>query len=640
MILSMARIRVLGPRDRLPEMVRVLQGAGTLHLTRPSADALRPVPESLHREEEARLRDVLGDVEAALDAMPENDPAAEIPDRVPLSDLDRWEERARRVRRRAEDLAERASQLERRAADIDGFLDLFDRFGDLLPESRADDGDLRTWFLVLRGGESGRAERLRQALEAELSEEFELAMGEERGGARVAVLRASGEVADAMDEVLAGAGVEEVGLPGGTRLPEAPTLEEAAAAMRERRSELRDKVRRLRRERDDLAEQHAPGLRGASFALRDRLAQIEALRSAAETERAFVLEGWVPEEELDDLRERVEEDFGETAALERITTEQWRGEEAPVALSNPRIFRPFEAITRMLPLPTYGSIDPTPYVAVFFPMFFGVILGDVAYGLGLGALAAWLHARSEPGSTLRSVSEVAGACAAFTVIFGLVYGELLGNLGHDLIGLEPLIFDREEALVPFLGLAVALGVVHVLLGFVLGAVSSIRDEPREAVGRGLYALMVVLVAVALLAAVRILPAGFFTPAVVAMLVAFPVLVVVEGVLAPVELISTLGNVLSYARIMALGTASVVMAVVANRLVGTLGSALVGALFGLLFHLVNFALGVFGPTIHGLRLHYVEFFDKFYSPGGEQYRPFRHVRPDDRADASLGTRTNT
>jgi len=148
--------------------------------------------------------------------------------------------------------------------------------------------------------------------------------------------------------------------------------------------------------------------------------------------------------------------------------------------------------------------------------------------------------------------------------------------------------------------------------------------------------MVVLVAVALLAAVQVLPGAFFTPAVVALLVAFPVLIIVEGVLAPVELISTLGNILSYARIMALGTASVVMAVVANELVGTVGSALVGALFGLLFHLVNFALGVFGPTIHGLRLHYVEFFDKFYSPGGEQYRPFRHVRPEDRAAASLDT----
>ena len=630
MILTMSRVRVLGPRDRLPEMVDVFQDAGTVHLTRPTAEALRPVPESAHAEEEARLREVLEDVEASLEALPEPDDPPEIPDAASADDLRRWERLARRVRRRAEDLTGRAHELERRAVDLDRFLALFRRFGDLLPESLGD-GDVRGWFLVLRTGGAGSTERLREALDERLGGGFELTVGEERGEGRAAVLRASGEAARTIDEVLAGAGVEEVGLP--TRLPEGATLEEASAALRERRDELRDKVGRLEGERQELAEAHGAELAGVRIALRDRLARIDALRTAAETGRAFVLEGWVPEEELDDLTRRIEDDFGDTAALERIATEKWRGEEAPVALSNPRIFRPFEAVTRMLPLPTYGSIDPTPYVAVFFPMFFGVILGDVAYGMLLGGLAAWLHRRSEAGSTLRSVSEVAGACAAFTVVFGLVYGELLGDLGHRLFGLEPLIFNREEALIPFLGLAVALGVVHVLVGFILGAVSAVRDEPREAVGRGLYALMVVLVAVALLAAVRILPAGFFTPAVVALLVAFPVLIIVEGVLAPVELISTLGNVLSYARIMALGTASVVMAVVANRLVGTVGSALVGALFGLLFHLVNFALGIFGPTIHGLRLHYVEFFDKFYSPGGEQYRPFRHVRPEDRADAS-------
>ena len=71
-----------------------------------------------------------------------------------------------------------------------------------------------------------------------------------------------------------------------------------------------------------------------------------------------------------------------------------------------------------------------------------------------------------------------------------------------------------------------------------------------------------------------------------------------------------------------------MAVVATRLAGAFGSVVVGVLFGLLFPLVNFALGVFAPAIHGIRLHYVEFFGKFYSPGGQQYRPLGHWRPQE------------
>jgi V/A-type H+-transporting ATPase subunit I len=267
-------------------------------------------------------------------------------------------------------------------------------------------------------------------------------------------------------------------------------------------------------------------------------------------------------------------------------------------------------------------------------MFFGVILGDVGYGALLAVHGLVLHARSRPGSTLRAVSEIAGACAGFTILFGLVYGELFGTLGRGWLGLRP-VFDREEAIVPFLGLAVALGLVHVLLGLGLGVAGALsRRHPREAAGRGLAAVMLVLIAVALLAAAGVLPRAFFTPTAIALLAALPVLVVLEGLMAPVELLSTVGNVLSYARVMALGTASVMLAVVANRMVGAMGSAVVGVLFALLFHLVNFALGLFGPAIHALRLHYVEFFGKFYSPGGIEYRPFTRWVPE-RAGKALG-----
>jgi V/A-type H+-transporting ATPase subunit I len=340
-----------------------------------------------------------------------------------------------------------------------------------------------------------------------------------------------------------------------------------------------------------------------------------------------VLEGFVPTSELESLRSELESRFEGTVAVERVGAERWQGDEPPVVLSNPRLFRPFETLTGLLPLPHYGTIDPTPFVAVFFPMFFGLMLGDVGYGAVLAAVALLLRLRSQKGSRLRAISEVAGACAAFSMLFGLLFGELFGDLGHRWLGLRPLAFDREEAVVPFLLLVVALGLVHVVIGLVLGVVGGFRGNRRHSLGRGLAAVMILIIVTALLAAVGVLPHAFFTPAVVLLLVAFPVLVVLEGVVAPIEFLSTLGNVLSYARIMALGTASVMMAVVANRMVGAFGSIVVGVLFALLFHLVNFALGVFGPTVHALRLHYVEFYDKFYSPGGAEYRPLAHWHRD-------------
>jgi V/A-type H+-transporting ATPase subunit I len=379
-------------------------------------------------------------------------------------------------------------------------------------------------------------------------------------------------------------------------------------------------------ERRALRETVAPTLEALRAWLHDRLLALRARAQAHEGRHLFIVEGWIPEPQFAELVVRIGRTLGPEVLVEAVETEPWSRGDAPVALANPPLFRPFEIITRTLPLPRYGTIDPTPFVAVFFPMFFGLMLGDVGYGALLALLAIALRARSKPRTTLRSAAAVAGACAAFSIVFGVVFGELFGDVGHRAIGMRP-IFDRAEAIVPFVVVALGIGVVHVLLGLALAVANAWRrGHRREALGRGVAALMIGLTITLLLVAFEILPKALFTPLTVALLVAFPLLVLLEGIVAVVELVSNFGQILSYARIMALGTASLMLAIVANQMVGAMGSAIVGALFALLFHLVNFAIGLFSPTIHALRLHYVEFFGRFFSPGGTAYRPFTHWHP--------------
>jgi V/A-type H+-transporting ATPase subunit I len=95
------------------------------------------------------------------------------------------------------------------------------------------------------------------------------------------------------------------------------------------------------------------------------------------------------------------------------------------------------------------------------------------------------------------------------------------------------------------------------------------------------------------------------------------------VMGPIEFITLIGNVLSYLRIAAIGLASVYLARVANEVAGLAGNVIVGALLAILIHALNLVLGMFSPTIHSLRLHYVEFFRKFYEGGGRAYEPFRN-----------------
>jgi V/A-type H+-transporting ATPase subunit I len=100
----------------------------------------------------------------------------------------------------------------------------------------------------------------------------------------------------------------------------------------------------------------------------------------------------------------------------------------------------------------------------------------------------------------------------------------------------------------------------------------------------------------------------------------PLLILSGGLLAPLEMIKTIGNIISYARIMAIGLSSAMLANAANQLAGLTGDLLLGTLAAVAMHSVALLLGLFAPAIHGLRLHFVEFFSKFVEPGGRRFEP--------------------
>jgi V/A-type H+-transporting ATPase subunit I len=622
----MSKVRVLGPRERLTAVLTMLQDLNLLHLSAPPAHGpLAPLGlTAAQGRERAHLERALGNVDWVLgqlgiSRMPAGAPKARRPE---LPEFARWARLAGRLRRHVERLRAREASLEEERALILKYEHFFSAFRQLL-ETQARWPNTTAYHVLLRGGVEA-VPRLRQSLGAVIGEAFQLYSQLLPSGETALLLIVPAAVAGRVEQLLAEARVEEIAVPAAFG---ENSLAAAIPRMLARLGELPGDLEQVAAERRELAKTHGPELRRALVAIHDRLRELEALPLSGVTPRAFLLEGWVPSSNRQMLESRLNEAFGGAVIVAELSSEHWKSDDAPVVLSNPRLLRPFEVLIRMLPLPRYGTIDPTPFVAVFFPAFFGIIMGDVGYGALLAMMALLVRWRSQPGSTLRSVAEIAGACAAFTIIAGVLYGEFFGDLGRRWLGLQPLVFDREHALVPFLLLAIALGAVHVLLGLVLGALANVRRHPRAALGHGVSALMVLFIILALLAAVNVLPGGFFTPAVIVVLVAFPVLIIAEGVIAPIELLSTLGNILSYARIMALGVASVMLAVVANEMVGALGSATVGIVFALLFHLVNFAIGLFSPAIHALRLHYVEFFGKFYSPGGVHYQPFGHWTPD-------------
>lgn len=638
MIVSMQRARLLGPLAALPDVLTTVQDVGCLHLVPgPSDPGLRTVePDRRWRRHVAQLRSILDDVEETIAALPAPSfRAADPPDGAASdADLPRIARFARRLRRELR-------RLERRRRDLDEDSQRLEIYRDLaraLPESeRRAAGRGHTFALVLERPVRRVLSRLQSELASRAGDDFELRSISRDDGGVALLITVPAERAKEIEAAVKATGTRELELPPGFG---GETLLDALPGLRSRWRRLDDERRALGDELQRLSDQHGDELRRARSRLHDRLATLEVLPKVRRSERAFVLEGWIPASDLQRLRHELAARCDPAVVVEvlhggraeDLGTDDGAAESAaaPVELSNPAMFRPFEVLIRPMSLPRYGSLDPTPFVAVFLPMFFGLILGDVGYGLVLAALGLVLGGLFPEGSRPRMVGQIALSCALFTVIFGYLFGELFGDIGQRMGWMEPLLFDREEAVLPFLMLAVSLGFVHLLLGLILGLIAAWRGERRRALGRGLAAAMLVFTAAALLALWQVIPREILTPSVVLLVIAFPVLVGVEGLAAPLEVLSTFGRVLSYARIMAIGSASVMLAVVANEMAGAFGSVVVGVVFALLFHLVNFALGLFSPTIHALRLHYVEFFGTFYTPGGDRFRPLAHWRADDAA----------
>jgi V/A-type H+-transporting ATPase subunit I len=195
-------------------------------------------------------------------------------------------------------------------------------------------------------------------------------------------------------------------------------------------------------------------------------------------------------------------------------------ERAPVALVNPGPARPFQSLVRMLALPRYNGMDPTMLMAFFLPIFFGMILGDVAYGalILLGCLVALRRFR-QPG-TLRDLLQVLAMGSAWGILFGFLYGEAFGTLGEH-FGLHALWLDRASAdqVAGLLLFTVAVGAVHVTLGLVLGVWEAARERSRgHLLERG--GMLVGLIGLFALVAVLVdwLPPGFMTPAVALLIV--------------------------------------------------------------------------------------------------------------------------
>jgi V/A-type H+-transporting ATPase subunit I len=420
------------------------------------------------------------------------------------------------------------------------------------------------------------------------------------------------------------------------RLPEdlsAGPPDVALQALQRQMTAIPESIRELDLERAGLAVEWREKLGIWRDALADEIDANSVLSRFGETDMTFVIAGWAPAAKFEHIKQRLVETIGETILVRQLPMTAALKKSAPVELHNPAPARPFESLVNLLALPRYGHVDPTRLMALFLPIFFGMILGDIGYGSLLLGLSLVLLRKRKPG-VFRDILIILAMGSGWAILFGFLYGELFGTLGEAL-GLHPLWFDRAspEHVAGLLAMTVAIGAAHVTLGLVIGVWEGIKDRSRShLLERG--GMLIGLVGLFLIIGVMadILPDALMTPAIAGLITGIVLLGASLGwlglLMGPIEFIGLIGNILSYLRIAAIGLASVYLAKVANDVAGMVGNLVVGIILAALIHALNLVLGAFSPTIHSLRLHYVEFFRKFYEGGGRPYQPYRSHLPQE------------
>lgn len=332
----------------------------------------------------------------------------------------------------------------------------------------------------------------------------------------------------------------------------------------------------------------------------------------------------------------------------------------PTALENKKIFKPFEIIINLYGVPKYFEIDPTPYMAFFFALFFGLCLTDAGYGLIFVFLSIILYFKMKGSKNIALLILILGI---FTILGGAVFGGWFGDLpsylGIDKFFAKFAIFGdpmkSNSGAMNFFRLSLLLGVVQVIFGLVIKFFDSLFRKDYQTVFLDtlpwiviITSLVIMLLSTEMAVNIQLVSQPLFPASVSKILLwlmlpaalviilfgarsekswglrifmGFLNLTIVSGIT------SFLGDFLSYIRLMALGLVTAGIGTAINKIAFQFGSIpvigtiilIVGLIFG---HIFNIGINILGGFVHTMRLQYVEFFSKFYVGGGKPFEALK------------------
>ncbi|OPY42857.1 MAG: V-type ATP synthase subunit I [Methanoregulaceae archaeon PtaU1.Bin066] len=421
---------------------------------------------------------------------------------------------------------------------------------------------------------------------------------------------------------------------------------------------VKGELEEINRRLDEIKKEHKGLFLACNELLTADVEMAEAPLRFATIGESFIVEGWVPKSELEKFRQGIHYATGGKVYVYEMDPSEVE-DVAPTEYHNVSFAKPTEMLMDVYSRPKYTEIDPTLLVSIIFPIFFGIILGDVGYGAIVLALSLGLRKiiTGDEGTRLLKVLRNASISS---IVFGVLYSECFGFA----LPWKPILFSRHlnigghagghgPDVISLMIMAVWIGILQITLGRILGMINHARQDHgahrMKAVMANLGWIMVLWGILFMLWAAFTMPfmpdftglppiaMGLNIASIIGivMIILGVIFIIRDSALEIVELPTILSHVLSYARLVGVGLSSVAIAMVVNFIaigliiepqleslsaVGVI-IIIVGVLVFVIGHLLNTILGVLGGALQSIRLQYVEFFTKFYKGGGKKYNPF-------------------
>lgn len=373
--------------------------------------------------------------------------------------------------------------------------------------------------------------------------------------------------------------------------------------------------------------------------LENEKAKNEIYTAFVQTKDTFMLEAWVPANDVEKVEKLVESSSDGHCAFEIIEIEGTDDEDVPVLQKNPRYAKPYEFLVDMYSPVRYNEIDPTIFVAIMFPFFFGFCLTDAVYGAIVSVIGVvLLYGMGKTKKSMNAFGKILIMCGLWAIVLGLITNGFIGDFPERILGIRlPTVISAVEAFKhpdTILIIAIVIGVIYTNIGFILGAIDNLRyGNKKEAIGSQLCWFV-------LEAGVIFLALGFLVPSVgmvgmvlggILILACVGMLIYANGAYGVMDIFGFMGDILSYARLLALCLATGGIAMTVNILTMMVGDMVpvigfIIAIFIFIFgHIANFLFQVLGAFINALRLNYVEFFSQFFMSGKNKFEAFKASR---------------